>query len=131
MTQTLQDRAGKEIGWSHHNLDENGRPAGGETHIATPRGYENPLAYKANRVHIFWQNGPLREQGTDQPAEKNGAFVEDLLIAAIDRIDFYQEGEFACRENALIKTKIQEALHWCYERTDDRLRRGVEGTHQK
>lgn len=96
-----------------HDTDENGCPAGGKT---TGVG-----------IDITWQNGPLG-RGPDRK-EPNGAFVEGVIAAAIDRIEFYQSGRFKCRENALAITRLQEALHWCQHRTMDREMRKVEGTH--
>lgn len=98
-----------------NQLDEHGRPAGG---FVTGIG-----------IAIKWQDGPLREQGTDEPAEPNGAFVETVIAAALQRIEHYQEGQFRCRENALAITKLEEALHWLDHRTKDREARKVEGTH--
>ena len=63
----------------------------------------------------------------------NGAFVEDVIAAALGRLQFYQtasSGKFACRENALAITKLEEALHWCQHRTAVREARAVEGTHE-
>lgn len=98
---------------SKHDLDENGNPAGGQT---WGRGIE-----------IIWQNGPL---GTgDERREPNGAFVEGVLEACIDRMQFYQGTKFASRENALAITHMQEAKHWLQHRTAEREARGVEGTH--
>lgn len=101
-----------------HHLDEKGNPAGGETH--------------GRGIEIRWQNGPLG-RGDDRK-EPNGAFVEGVIAAAIDRIEHYQtasEGRFKCRENALAITKLEEALLWLQKRTMDREARQVEGTHQK
>lgn len=80
-------------------------------------------------IRIDWQNGPLgRDEDRMAP---NGAFVEDVIEAAAQRIRYYQESGFACRENALALTKLEEALHWLDARTAAREARGVEGTHQK
>lgn len=98
-----------------HRVDDDGKPAGGTT---TGRG-----------ISIEWQNGPLRVGG--QERVPNGAFVEGVVMAALDRLRWYQGTEFACRENALAITKLEEALHWMEHRTRDRTERGVEGTHQK
>lgn len=101
-----------------HDLDSHGNPAGGRT--------------LGVGITIEWQNGPL---GTgSERKEPNGAFVEGVIAAAVDRLKFYQtssEGRFKCRENALAMTKLEEALHWCQHRTANREDRGVEGTHQK
>lgn len=81
-------------------------------------------------LHIYWQNGPLGT-GEDRQ-EPNGAFVEDVIDACIQRIEFYNsasEGKFRCRENSLAITHLEEALHWLQARTAKRESRGVEGTH--
>ena len=99
-----------------NEVDENGDPTGG-----TADGIG---------LHIEWQNGPLGRV----PATPNGAFVDDVLEAARQRLEFYQKasnGKFACRENAISITKIEEALHWLYARRMEREKRGVQGTHQK
>ena len=41
----------------------------------------------------------------------------------------FQAGPFACKANACALTHIEEAQHWLQQRTIERLRRGVEGTH--
>ena len=73
--------------------------------------------------HISFQNGPIKQNGV------NGCYQEDLLAIVIDRLQHFQAGEFACRENALALTKIQEGLLWLQSRTADRTARGVEGTN--
>jgi len=78
---------------------------------------------------IEWQNGPLGRD--DDRLEANGAFVETVIAAALQRIEYYQDSEFRCRENALAITKLEEALHWLNHRTADRETRKVEGTHAK
>lgn len=81
-------------------------------------------------LSIAWQNGPL-----GRPEERqlpNGAFVETVISAAVQRLEFFQiasEGKFKCRENALAITKLEEALHWLEARTRGREERKVEGTH--
>ena len=79
------------------------------------------------KFSINWQDGPLVVNG--ERREPNGAFVEDVIAAALGRIQFYQDSKFKCRENALALTKLEEALHWLDHRTRERERRGVEGTH--
>lgn len=75
--------------------------------------------------NIQFQNGPVGEFGV------NGISNEALLAIVEDRLLGFQSGQFACRENAIALTKIQEAMMWLQKRTLDRLRRGVEGTNQK
>lgn len=98
-----------------HRTDEHGNPAGG---LTTGRG-----------IRIQWQDGPLG-RGADRQ-EPNGAFVEDVIKAGLGRLQHYQSSAFACRENALAITKLEEALHWLEHRTRARERQQVEGTHEK
>ena len=87
-----------------HDVDSEGNPAGGKT--------------EGVGIQIQWQNGPLG-RGAERK-EPNGAFVEGVIAAALDRLKFYQTasgGRFNCRENALAMTKLEEALHWCQHRT--------------
>lgn len=90
----------------------------------------------AEHSTILFQNGPVAEVGT------NGITHEVLLAILIDRLKSFQNGQpgdlaltakgpFACRENALALTKLEEAMHWLHHRTLNRVARGVEGTHQK
>ena len=74
---------------------------------------------------ISFQNGPIGEAGF------NGISGEVLLAIVEDRLIGFQSGQYACRENAIALTKIQEAMMWLQKRTRDRMARGVEGTHQK
>lgn len=74
---------------------------------------------------IHFQNGPIQEAGF------NGISNEALLAIVEDRLTGFQSGQYACRENAVALTKIQEAMMWLQKRTRDRVARGVEGTSQK
>jgi len=72
---------------------------------------------------VIFQDGPILEAGV------NGLTQEVLIAIIIDRLEGFQAGPFACRENALALTKLQEAQMWLQKRTRDRMTRGVEGTH--
>lgn len=74
---------------------------------------------------IDFQNGAIKENGI------NGCHNEDLIAIVIDRLQSFQAGDFPCRENAIAITKLEEALLWLNKRTDDRIRRGVEGLSVK
>lgn len=74
---------------------------------------------------ISFQNGPIAEAGV------NGISNEALLAIVEDRLKGFQSGPYACRENAIALTKIQEAMHWLHHRTRERVARGVEGTSAK
>ena len=105
-------------------LDEPGQ--GGACHkykiSSVPKTDNDPVGVFG---HVSFQNGPIKEFGV------NGCHQEDLLVIVIDRLEHFQAGEFACRENALALTKIQEGLLWLKSRTADRTARGVEGTNVK
>jgi hypothetical protein len=107
--------------------------AGGASHCYKIGGYDasrNPALDQFDDQHgtatfILFQNGPINEAGV------NGVTQEALLAICIDRLECFQAGPYACRENALALTKMQEAQMWLKKRTLDRMVRGVEGTHIK
>lgn len=72
---------------------------------------------------ILFQNGPIPDTGV------NGVTHEVLLAIVADRLRSFQKGPFACKANACALTHIEEAQHWLQQRTIERMRRGVEGTH--
>jgi hypothetical protein len=81
-----------------------------------------PTIGNAVGIVIDFQNGPIAEAGI------NGLSNEALLAVVEDRMKGFQSGKYACRENALALTHIQEAMHWLHHRTREREQRGVEGT---
>lgn len=74
---------------------------------------------------IHFQEGALNVAGV------NGVMNEDLLVMILTRLQSFQDSEFACKENAMAITKIEEALLWLRKRTMGREKRGVLGTHAK
>jgi len=74
---------------------------------------------------ISFQNGPIKENGV------NGISNEALLGIVEDRLAGFQSGQFACRENAIALTHVQDAMMWLQRRTRARMQRGVEGTNIK
>jgi hypothetical protein len=106
--------------------------AGGANHAYVIEGFNagnnasnNPLFPQlVTQCEILFQNGPINEKGV------NGITQEALLAIVADRLRSFQAGPFACRENALALTKIEEAQHWLQQRTLARMRRGVEGTNK-
>ena len=85
--------------------------------------------YKNKYLHIRFQDGAVQEVG-----DVNGTCNETILEMLIDRMnylqDIHQGGKFKCRENSLVITKLEEALHWLEHRTHKRLLQGVEGLNQ-
>lgn len=76
-------------------------------------------------LRILFQNGPIKEAGV------NGISHESLLTILIDRMRGFQAGQYSCRENAIALTHLEESLMWLQKRTVARIKRGVEGTHEK
>lgn len=76
---------------------------------------------------IAWQRGPLGRDKNRIP--QNGAFVEDVISAAIDRIEHYQSSKFASEYNAVALDHLRAALVSLQARTSERESRKVEGTH--
>ena len=75
-------------------------------------------------VRILFQNGPIKEFGV------NGVTQEALLAIVIDRLRSFQAGPFACEDNAIAQEHCEMALMRLQRRTRERIKRGVEGTHQ-
>jgi len=107
--------------------------AGGASHLYMIEGFNtgsNPscpftarYGKPSDHTTILFQNGPINEAGV------NGLTQEVLLAIVADRLRSFQAGQFACRENAIALTKIEEAMQWLHNRTLKRMQRGVEGTH--
>lgn len=98
-----------------NHTDENGNPTGGYAH--------------GTGLCIAWQDGPRgkAEGGTMAPA--NGAFVEDALVAARQRLQFFQESKFKCEANGEAIRCIDAALDALERRAKERAARGTQGQH--
>lgn len=72
----------------------------------------------------------FHEGALDADGNPNGVTVEALLAVLVHRMQGYQASPFACRENALALTKMQEAGMWLRARTESRQARGIEGTQR-
>lgn len=104
--------------------------AGGANHRYVVTGFDAATNVSANELHddgdkctILFQNGPINVEGV------NGVTQEVLLAIVADRLRSFQAGPYACRENEIALTKIDEARMWLQSRTLARMARGVEGTH--
>jgi len=87
---------------------------------------ENPTGGTTNLPDgsiIKWQDG-IKVDG------QNGAFIEDVITAAIQRLEYFNSGKFRCRENSLAITKLEEAIQWLDYRTSNRQSQGVENTYK-
>lgn len=77
-------------------------------------------------LKVQFQEGPRNAEGSIP-----GVLEGDLLEIVRHRLQCFQEGEYATRENACALTHIEEALMWIAKRADDRAERGVLGTMEK
>ena len=78
----------------------------------------------------FIHKEPKEEGSTELITVSDGTTNEEVLEVLIDRMNFLQS-KFPCRENALAITKLEESLMWLNKRTQDRLKRNVEGKQLK
>lgn len=109
-----KERRMAKVGFTSNHFTDNGVPCGGCTYGVG--------------FNISWQNGPLgRNEGRCAP---NGAFVEDIIAAAKDRIEHYQSSKFNCQENADAIYHLELALKSLNSRTKRREMQDVEGTHE-
>jgi len=99
--------------FSEHWIDAQENPSGG---VSTGLGFT-----------ISWQAGPLGRG--EERRVPNGAFVEKIIYAAIDRLQFYQRSKFRCDENEAAINSLQDALLSLETRTAGREARGLEGTY--
>ena len=68
----------------------------------------------------------IRIEGGALRTTSDGTTNEEMLAVLIDRLDYLQH-LCPCRENAIVITKLEEALMWLNKRTADRKARNVEG----
>jgi hypothetical protein len=63
----------------------------------------------------------------EQGVVNDGTTNEEVLIMLIDRMRGLHQ-KVPSRQSALAITKLEEALMWLFNRTEERRARGVEGT---
>lgn len=92
--------------------------------------FNAPHRFKVNRtddneeiLNIHFQEGPIKECGV------NGVCNEDLINMVLCRLQYFQQSEFKCEENANAIIYLKSALDELRNRTNKREKRGVEGTH--
>lgn len=118
-TLTIEVTDAPGSGGANHRYEVCGFDTAGNASATDSEGY----AASFSRQVILFQNGPIAEVGV------NGVTHEALLAIVADRLRSFQKGPFSCKANACALTHIEEAQHWLQQRTIERMRRGVEGTH--
>ena len=81
------------------------------------------ISVEGNKLAIEIQDGVIPENGI------NGVQITDVL-EYVKEVYESLNADFRCRENALTITKIEEGLHWQEARTQNRLKRKVEGQNK-
>lgn len=107
-------------------VDENANPTGGRVTLVLDENTEDQLP----ALRICWQHGPRGQQHTDELLPPNGAFVEDVIWAALQRLEFFNEGKYRDRANSLAITHLEQALQALKDRQLERSHRNVEGKHE-
>ena len=109
-------------------VDEPGDGGANHFYLVENLGYKNNPSWDGRDVQstaVVFQNGPVPEYGT------NGFTHEVLLAILKHRLEGFQNGKFACIENQIALNHINAALETLKSRTKNRVKRGVEGTHNK
>lgn len=110
-------------------VDENGNGGANHRYIICESGAtdwccgNNPEGVYAD---IQLQNGARKEE-----VSIHGVIDTDLLEIVRHRLQSFQAGAFASRENAIALTHIEEALMWLNRRVEDRIERNVLGMNNK
>lgn len=78
------------------------------------------IDHDVNMISFRVQNGPIKEVGV------NGCQVDTIIEAAKMIVEGLNKN-FPCRENAMVITKLDEALMWSDARKKNRIAREVEG----
>lgn len=114
-----------------NKVDENENPTGGDVslHVTKSGDVEFPA------LIINWQDGPrgtgeTAADGSPVLADPNGAFVEDVLWAALQRLEFFNNSKYRDRANSIAISNIEQALQALKDRQLERSHRNVEGKHE-
>ena len=74
---------------------------------------------------LQFQNGPIKEVGI------NGITEASLFKILIERFETFQKGDFSCVENECILDNLYCCLCKINQRTNDRIKRNVEGLNEQ
>jgi hypothetical protein len=98
-----------------NEMDADDNPTGGEV--------------RSQGVIIDWQNGP-RGQADGSLAEPNGAFVEDIIYAAMQRLAFFEQSKYSHPANVDAISHLRGALDALESRSTERAESGKLGKHE-
>ena len=84
-----------------------------------------------NNGYISTQRIQMQNGARKLSNSVHGVIDTDLLEIVRHRLQCFQKGDFASRDNAVALTHIEEALMWMNRRVEDRIERSVLGTNNK
>lgn len=96
-------------------VDAAGNPSGGYAH--------------GPGMCVSFQDGPRGRDAGGELLPANGAFVEDLLVAARQRLAFFQESKFAHDSNDECIRHLDYCIDALHARAKERASRGVLGAN--
>ena len=91
------------------------------------KGQEIQFIEKAEQTSISSSDSVIE---TKLVTINDGTTNEEVLEVLINRLQVLS-AKLPSRETSIAITKLEEALMWLNKRTADRVKRNVEGTHQK
>jgi hypothetical protein len=109
---------------SHPELHKDGKLDWDKFDKEVKPNYPITIHHDRNILSFTIQNGPIKENGV------NGCQVDTVIETAKIIVEGLNK-KFPCRENAMVITKLDEALLWSMKRKQDREKRGVEGLNKK
>ena len=111
--------------YSKFNTDQDGNPTGGYTRIFPGhQGEDDESVPEYVLAELVWQDGIEVLHG------RNGLFVEDVIEACLQRMRYFNESKFRCRENSLAITKLEEAQQWLRQRQRNRAIEGKQSSYE-
>ena len=81
-------------------------------------------------LSVIFQDGPRGKLPDGTLAPANAAFVEDLLVAAYQRLQFFQESKYKHDDNGKAMNLIAQAINALGNRAKERAARGVLGLNK-
>jgi len=113
---------------AENKVDDDANPTGGDVRLDLDTSGDGKSDFPV--LLVKWQDGPRGQEGTDELLPPNGAFVEDVLWAALQRLEFFNAGKYRDRANSMAITHIEQALQALKDRQLERSFRKVEGKHE-
>ena len=101
------------------------------TGIHHKTGFVRGGGVEAPGVSIRWQDGPRGQEADGTPKPGTGAFVEDLIVACIHRLEQYEKTAFAHAANDAAIVHLRHAWEHLTERHRERRERGALGLDVK